>query len=165
MNRVQIDAGITSEDLNIPETEQLIRNAEEWIIGELEMAELWGRVEQLINSGNIPRQLSVTGTLYSSALCIQRVFGSAGIRSQTNYPDSFQSWSAGGLSASQPDWKTVYNNKIKTARETLEKYIKYLQGEEQTQDAVDGMAVVSNRDFEAHWDKAFGFGVGDFDFF
>lgn len=163
--QVQIDAGITSEDIDNLHLVELIRTAEDWAIGKLEMLELWSAVESQINAGNVPRQLRNASKLYASALVIQRIYASGGSRSQTNFPESFNQRSVGSLSVGQPDWRSVYNNKMAEAKQALEDYIKFLVGEEESNEN-NLVGQVSNRDFESAWDNSFmGHGVGDFDLF
>jgi len=164
ISRVRDDAGITEEDLPNLTVYERIRNAEYWAIGALKRVELWTSVQNRIQQGEIFEDLFNATMYYASAECTQRVFGSSGERSQTNYPESFTTRSAGGLSAGQPDWRTVYNNKMTTAKKLLDDFIKYLQGEEESNEN-NLTAQVSNRDFDAHFDKHFGIRGADIDFF
>jgi hypothetical protein len=141
----------------------MIRNAEYWAISALKRAELWTAVRQNILGGEVYEDLFNATTYYAAAECIQRVFSSAGERSQTNFPESFPSRQAGGIGATQPDWRTNYANKMKLAETHLASFLQFMKDEEESSDS-EAMAQVSNRDFDSNYDEAYGLKGSNIDF-
>lgn len=159
-----VEANITHVDLGQTEVLEKIRDAEYWAIGTLKRAELWTTVYQQITSGEIYETLFNASMYYAAAKCLALIYASGGERSQKNFPESFSQRSVGGLSAGQPDWRKRYDDLMREAKQELENFVEFMQGEEQS--SPDNMlAQVSNRDFEAAFDNAFGISGSDFDFF
>ena len=156
-----MEAGITSEDLDLNRTLNYIRSAERWVIGKLKAADLESVVEDIISGDPVPERLAVAATYKAVVLILGGIYGSGGSRSQTNFPESFVQVKAGQMEAQQPNWITrsrLYNQQ---AEEAIADYITSVTTDRLADTAFNnttgsyGLAARANRDFDHHARSSF----------